>query len=751
MAKSKKGTSKKGTKKRKAIPMAILNELKIGLALRGYSTMAQKDKMSIREQWLFLERFYHGKGNTHPSQCDLLVRGVGVYADLWDQKVPTVVDKNHQGVGYQLVLKRKYIPDCKTDYIAGVDILLSELEKKTRSNKQLVTGRNLLDIANRNITKHRKAIAFASHLWDLDTNTPIDSGTKEADCIEYVRCKMWHYLKKKQERKKENGGSDSSENEEEDQEEDELLTELQASVDNGDDNTSEGFVEEQLPNEDPPMPALENATEVEIVEEVDDVPPLTTREANELAANGDEDFQLEEEEVIASEGEEVITAEVEQEDEVVEATVVDNTVNLLKQIDRSLIPDHWHFPGFLAFVAWGPFCAPVDRLRTVLVTGLSRKDVQSRNQMRKADKEMKAKMRLDDGENKRGYTTDQMISMEAVSLQKDRLNTQKQEVAIAGLGMRNSILDAQINRYERMAERKCPVYDPLDPSWIKVNELLEQQSAIMNSIDKLTNSITPSTDNVNTEKNENTVIDLSSNDNRVGKEVTCVSEEINSTMTTTTSKDILTPSKPSSTSKSATTTSSTKANKVTSTNTTPVDSKDNTMQSSSSTTFCRPLPSKVTKDKGKFQFDGNPIWFCAAGMKHCLAPHVEVGKLCIHSCHVCKEKVHSFCISVNDEGKMLCAGCDRAHGYKDAIPVSHKMDAKWKKDLVDYYQARDGIPKGISFLATEEYMQSQKAKKNISKRSSRNSNKNDIPQPAKKLKKTPQKRTRSSNRKRIVS
>ena len=48
MAKSKKGTSNKGTKKRKAIPMAILNELKIGLALRGYSTMAQKDKMSIR-------------------------------------------------------------------------------------------------------------------------------------------------------------------------------------------------------------------------------------------------------------------------------------------------------------------------------------------------------------------------------------------------------------------------------------------------------------------------------------------------------------------------------------------------------------------------------------------------------------------------------------------------------------------------------------------------------------------------------
>lgn len=261
-----------------------------------------------------------------------------------------------------------------------------------------------------------------------------------------------------------------------------------------------------------------------------------------------------------------------------------------------------------------------------------------------------------------------------------------------------------------MAERECPVYDPLHPSWIKVNELLEQQSEIMNTIDKLTTSFTPTTDNVTNEKNENKVIDISSNDNRLGKEVTCVLEEINSTMTTATSKDIVTPSKPSKTSKSATTTSSTKKNNVTSTTTTPVNSTNDTVQSTSSTTFCRPLQSKVTKDKGKFQFDGNPIWFCAAGMKHCLAPHVEVGKLCIHSCHVCKEKVHSFCSSVNDEGKMLCAGCDRAHGYKDAIPVSHKMDGKWKKDLVKYYQDRDGIPNGISFLATEEYMQSQNAK-----------------------------------------
>ena len=51
-------------------------------------------------------------------------------------------------------------------------------------------------------------------------------------------------------------------------------------------------------------------------------------------------------------------------------------------------------------------------------------------------------MRLDDDRHKRGHTTDQLISLQAVELQKDCLIKQKQEVAIASLGMRNSILDA---------------------------------------------------------------------------------------------------------------------------------------------------------------------------------------------------------------------------------------------------------------------------------------------------------------------
>ena len=221
----------KKVKKRKPVPVAVINELKIALVLRGYSSMTEQGPMSVREQWLWLERFYHGKGNTHPSQVDMLVKGIGFYADLFDSVTPTVTDKNHQGVGYQLILKNKFLPDSSKKYIAGVDILASELEKKSRSSKQLVTGRNLLDIANRNMKKHRKAIGFASHLWDLDKNIPIKSGTTEDDVIEYVRCKMWYYIRKKQEKKRDDGGgSDSSDEEAAAAEEDALLNGIEAAL-----------------------------------------------------------------------------------------------------------------------------------------------------------------------------------------------------------------------------------------------------------------------------------------------------------------------------------------------------------------------------------------------------------------------------------------------------------------------------------------------------------------------------------------
>ena len=188
----------RGTKRRKLIPINVLKELQICVGLRGYSNMCQRDPMTVRDQRQWMCNFFHGKGNTHPSQIDLLVKGVGPYSYLFDTKTVPVTNKDSTlDTPYKLVLKEKLLPDTSRKYVAGKDFNCSQLEKKSRASKVLITGRNILDMTKRNVSMHRKAMGFASEVWDMDTNTPIKSGTTEADCIEHVRCQMYCFVRKK--------------------------------------------------------------------------------------------------------------------------------------------------------------------------------------------------------------------------------------------------------------------------------------------------------------------------------------------------------------------------------------------------------------------------------------------------------------------------------------------------------------------------------------------------------------------------
>ena len=134
-------------KKQKPVPVAVINELKTAVALRGYSGMTQVDPMSIREQYRWMEVFFHGKGETHPSQVSLLEKGVGVYADLYYWKTVQVTDKNYNGTPYQLILKDELFAMNERKYIAGVDIKASDLEKRSRKTNILMSGRSIYDLA----------------------------------------------------------------------------------------------------------------------------------------------------------------------------------------------------------------------------------------------------------------------------------------------------------------------------------------------------------------------------------------------------------------------------------------------------------------------------------------------------------------------------------------------------------------------------------------------------------------------------
>ena len=111
-----------------------------------------------------MENFYHGRGETHPSQILLLGKGVGAYSDLFGTRTVQVTNKNYDGKPYQLVLKDKLFALNDRKYVSGVDIKASELEKRSRRSNILMSGRSIYDLAKRLLTKHKKAIGFAREL-----------------------------------------------------------------------------------------------------------------------------------------------------------------------------------------------------------------------------------------------------------------------------------------------------------------------------------------------------------------------------------------------------------------------------------------------------------------------------------------------------------------------------------------------------------------------------------------------------------
>ena len=119
-------------------------------------------------------------------------------------------------------LKNSLTRDNYRDYYSGTDINVFDLEKN-RTTPQLISGRQLHEVAKRGVKSYRKALSFASAKWDINTDTPKESGTTADDVIEFVRCKMYKLLKTKK-----------SEDSEEDEDDDDINT------DNEDENNEDG-------------------------------------------------------------------------------------------------------------------------------------------------------------------------------------------------------------------------------------------------------------------------------------------------------------------------------------------------------------------------------------------------------------------------------------------------------------------------------------------------------------------------------
>ena len=85
----------------KTLPRAIRNKIKIALALKAYLQMKEGDSMKLKDQHIEMNRFFHGKAPTFPSQLQIFCNGGNAYRDFYEsihavenrKNIPVVTSK----------------------------------------------------------------------------------------------------------------------------------------------------------------------------------------------------------------------------------------------------------------------------------------------------------------------------------------------------------------------------------------------------------------------------------------------------------------------------------------------------------------------------------------------------------------------------------------------------------------------------------------------------------------------------------
>ena len=136
----------------------------------------------------------------------------------------------------------------------------------------------------------------------------------------------------------------------------------------------------------------------------------------------------------------------------------------------------------MAYVLWGPFAIESDKLSVFCLDDADKATVMSRSQRRKATIKKKAEERENDRSTVRGFSTDQRINIQALNINKKRLEHQRNQTFLVGLSIQESAMSRQIESAEKRATFRCPVYDPFDIHWKIVDELIKDHSDLVKSI-----------------------------------------------------------------------------------------------------------------------------------------------------------------------------------------------------------------------------------------------------------------------------
>ena len=94
----------------------------------------------------------------------------------------------------------------------------------------------------------------------------------------------------------------------------------------------------------------------------------------------------------------------------------------------------------MAYVLWGPFAIESDKLSVFCLDDADKATFMSRSQRRKATIKKKAEEREKDRSTVRGFSTDQRINIQALNINKKRLEHQRNQTFLVGLSIQESAM-----------------------------------------------------------------------------------------------------------------------------------------------------------------------------------------------------------------------------------------------------------------------------------------------------------------------
>ena len=309
-------------------------------------------------------------------------------------------------------------------------------------------------------------MSYTKDKWDLKLNEPKESGTTVDDVIDYVRLKMYNMSKStvvidddddddvvnafNEETIKRNNRETNEDNHDCNADDDEDVNE-DVNINDENDKKNDTLDGDDIVNDVGNKDEENDENEDKNVDETEQ----RTDKKNDDSNDGDSSFK--------SSGS----------DDSDEDSEVENSEE---------IPENYMFASFMAYVLWGPFANESDKLPLLLLADADKKTVMPRAQRRKATMKQNAIERDETTTEVRGFSTDQRINIQALNINKNRLDHQKNQPYLVGLSIQESAMSRQVRQCENRAANRCPVYDSNNMHWKVADDLIAKHNELVLSI-----------------------------------------------------------------------------------------------------------------------------------------------------------------------------------------------------------------------------------------------------------------------------